>query len=115
MRKDLFSKVNLWQLHCFVGVAEFGSYKMASKALNISQPALSTLIRNLETDLGVGPLLSHGTGVRTTRTRAGDVLLHEAKELLEHFARVLETTRRAAGGGSLRVGISGSMVYGPVP
>src|SRR5438067_4935373 len=44
--------VKLDQLQAFVTVARLGSFTRAAKALHLSQPAVSTQIRNLEDVLG---------------------------------------------------------------
>src|ERR1700761_7402073 len=60
------SGIKLRQLHNFLAVLETGSLRRAAEALNITEPALSKSIRNLEKLLGV-PLLDRGPrGMRPT-------------------------------------------------
>jgi len=72
--------VTLKQLRAFVAVAESRSFIEACSIVHLSQPALSSAIRNLEESVG-GTLLA-----RTTRALAltpeGEVFLPAAKQLL---------------------------------
>ena len=45
--------VSLQRIHAFLAVAELCSFTRAAEDLNLSQPALSARVRNLETDLGL--------------------------------------------------------------
>jgi DNA-binding transcriptional LysR family regulator len=78
------SPVHLRTLH---EIARLGSFSRAAEALQISQPAVSLHVRQLEDSLGL-PLLER-TGKRATPTRAGKVLL-------EHGGRALDALDAAA-------------------
>jgi LysR family transcriptional regulator, carnitine catabolism transcriptional activator len=51
--KKLMSAINIRHLRAFTAVSEHQHFTHAADAIHISQPALSALIRQLETDLGV--------------------------------------------------------------
>ncbi len=68
------------QVRAFVAVSNTQSFAEACGLINLSQPALSIAIKNLEADLG-GPLLT-----RTTRTLS---LTPEGKEFLPVAERLL--------------------------
>ncbi|TBW39985.1 LysR family transcriptional regulator [Siculibacillus lacustris] len=78
--------MDLKQLEQFVVVAEERHFTRAARRLNMVQSGLSAAIRGLEEELG-GPLFLRSTR-RVDLTPAGEVLLGEAR-------RVLETVRNA--------------------
>ena len=69
------------QIVAFVAVANEGAFTAASAALHKSQPAVSKLVRNLESELGVE--LFDRARYRATLTDAGRLLLERATGLLE--------------------------------
>lgn len=81
------------ELHQFVEVANRRSISRAAKHLNISQPALSRAIKQLETSYGVPLFTRNGAGVALTAygsalySRAVRVLpaLDEAREEIAHL------------------------------
>jgi DNA-binding transcriptional LysR family regulator len=78
------------QLEYVAAIARAGSFRRAADELHISQPALSSTVRNLERELGVD-LLERG--------RAGAHLSDEGRELLPHIVTVIDAVdrlRRAA-------------------
>lgn len=72
--------VTLKQLRAFVAVAEAGSFIEACPAVHLSQPALSSTIRNLEESVG-GKLLARTTRALTL-TPEGEIFLPAAKQIL---------------------------------
>ncbi len=76
------------QLRAFVAVAKTQSFAEACGLINLSQPALSIAIKNLEADIG-GPLLT-----RTTRTLSltpeGSEFLPVAERLLNDWDEAFE-------------------------
>ncbi len=61
------TRIALRELENFVAVAEHGSMTGVADEIGISQPGLSTSIRNLERMLGVSVLVRHrGQGVSLT-------------------------------------------------
>ncbi|MCP1174242.1 LysR family transcriptional regulator [Ralstonia chuxiongensis] len=107
--------MDLKQLRYFVAVAEELHFGRAAQRLFISQPALSFDIRKFEDQLGV-QLLAR-TNKSVALTNAGQVLLDEARKLLQQAAEVERITQRSAHGlaGRLRVGFVNSMLYRGLP
>lgn len=69
------------QVVAFVAVANEGAFTAASAVLHKSQPAISKLVRNLESELGVE--LFDRSRYRATLTDAGRLFLERAAALLE--------------------------------
>ena len=95
-----------YRLKVFRAVAAHASFRKASEALHLSQPAVSQHIHALEEELGAR--LFDRSGNRTSLTQAGKVLLRYA----ERSARILEEARTAVAkldgelSGELRLGAS---------
>ena len=70
----------LEQLRHFVAAADAGSFSAAARQVGRAQSAVSTSLGLLEADLGVE--LFDRSRRNATLTRAGEVLLLEARELL---------------------------------
>jgi DNA-binding transcriptional LysR family regulator len=91
-------------LRSFQVLAEQGHFGRASRALHLSQPALTKQIHQLEAEIGA-PLFVRGRqGAQLTAV--GRLLADEVAPLLRHADRVLDRGRRAARGevGELRLG-----------
>nr|NJM01981.1 LysR family transcriptional regulator [Desulfobacula sp.] len=72
--------MDLWQLNIFVAVVENKSFSKASEAINLSQPTVSSHIKELE-DYFKCRLLDR-LGKITEPTKAGDILYQHAKKIL---------------------------------
>ncbi|MFC5948718.1 LysR family transcriptional regulator [Pseudonocardia lutea] len=83
------------ELRYFVAVAEELHFGRAAQRLGIAQPPLSRAIRQLERRLGVTLLERNSRGVALTR--AGAVLLREARAALDAVEAAERRTRRAGG------------------
>lgn len=92
------SELDVRQLRYFVAVAEELHFGRAAERLSIAQPPLSRTISDMERQMGVSLL------ERTTRqvrlTPAGEVLLREARAVLDSIAAATRRTQRAGQGGS---------------
>src|SRR5262245_59053704 len=86
--------LNLRQLQTFVTVARLGSFTRAARLLHISQPALTTQVRQLEETLGVR-LFDRNT--RTVElTRIGKELAPVVTQLLQEIEAVVVNTKELA-------------------
>lgn len=72
--------MDLWQLHIFVSVVENKSFSKASEAVNLSQPTVSSHIRELEDHFECR--LLDRLGKTTEPTKAGLILFDYSKKLL---------------------------------
>src|SRR5215207_8790119 len=99
-------------LRYWIAVAEEANITRAAERLHISQPALSSAIKQLEGQLGV-PLLDRGGGRGVTVTPAGAVLLERGRELLALADAVVQEVRArdVAAVGRLRIGMSPTARY----
>ena len=84
--------VSVKQLRAFVAVAETGSFAQACEQLNISQPALSIAVKNLEDEVG-GSLF-----LRSTRSLSlspeGSAFLPTAQRLLRDWSDAFTDLQR---------------------
>ncbi len=85
-------------LECFVAVAEESHFGRAAERLGIAQPPLSQRIQRLERELGVR--LFERTSRQVTITKAGTLLLDDARELLSRSEALMATARRVKDGES---------------
>ncbi|MFF0742900.1 LysR family transcriptional regulator [Streptomyces sp. NPDC004111] len=85
-------------LECFVAVAEESHFGRAAARLGMAQPPLSQRVQRLERELGVR--LFERTSRQVTITRAGTLLLDDARELLARAEALRATARRARDGES---------------
>lgn len=94
-----------FQLRYFTAVIRRGSLTAAAADCHVSQPSLSTQIKNLETELGVKLLERKARGV--IPTKAGERLLLTAQRLLAEVDECRRDIRRRnfAGLPGLRIGI----------
>lgn len=97
------------QLRTFLSVVERGSFSAAARHLNLTQPAISLQIRELEGRLGV--TLLERVGRRTTPTAAGETLVVHARRIAAEIDAALEALRRHRDGtlGRVRLGSGASI------
>lgn len=99
--------VELWQLRYVVAVADELNFTRAAERLHMSQPALSTRIRELEERLGVQ--LFERTSRKVALTPAGTVLAERGRGLLADARAAVAATQEAASGAPvLAVGVAGT-------
>ena len=96
--------MELRHLRYFVAVADAGTVSLAARRLQVSQPALSRQLRDLEHDLGT-PLFDR-VNRRLLLTRHGGELLSRCRRVLAEVESVTERARALCGSesGVLRVG-----------
>lgn len=86
--------LSLRTIRYFAAVADAQHFGRAAERLFISQPALSQQIKRFEAQMGCQLLVRSQSGV--SLTRAGEVFLEEARDLLERGSAAVALTRRAA-------------------
>jgi DNA-binding transcriptional LysR family regulator len=96
------------ELRAFVAVIEERGFSAAARRLHVSQSALSQTVQSLERQLGVQLLTRTHAGARPTDP--GDVLLREARTLIEQHDQAVAAVAAASGqvttmAGVLRVGV----------
>ena len=101
--------MDIRQLRYFVAIIEQGSFSKAAATLNVAQPALSLHVRNMEADLGTPLLFRSPQGV--IATEAGEILLRNARTILDQFAVAQEEIRghEAEPSGEVRLGLPGTI------
>jgi len=106
--------MELHQLEQFVAVVDQGSFSAAAEHLRVVQSAVSKTIRELERALGVR-LLERSPGSRhLALTSSGEILLPEAREILDR-ARVTREVVAASGRAPVgRMSIGTMTILGPI-
>ena len=96
--------LNLDYLQTFVIVVEHGSFSAAAERLQLTQPAVSLQIRQLERTLGAG--LIERVGRKARPTAAGVELLSHAGQIQDAVAAALEAvgSRTKGVAGRVRIG-----------
>jgi DNA-binding transcriptional LysR family regulator len=82
------------QLRTFLAVVDSGSVRAAADKLFVSQPAVSSVLGQLRTELGVALFARHGRGILLTP--AGEVLADYARQLLGLLEEAAVATRSEA-------------------
>lgn len=72
--------MDLWQLNIFCKVAELGGFSKAGEAVHLSQPTISSHIKDLENHFGCQ--LIDRLGKQTVPTKAGELLYKYARKLI---------------------------------
>src|SRR5262252_1288089 len=107
--------LNLDQLRAFVEVVERGSFTAAAKELNLTQPAVTHQVQELERRFQVA--LVERFGKRAYLTQAGEKLIEHARNLLDEDSRAHVAMRRFGDGwlGRVRVGTSMTLLMYVLP
>ena len=97
--------VELQQIRYFLAIQQHGSFSRAAQACDVSQPALTTAIKKLESDIG-GPLL-HREGKRVVLTELGRMVRPHLEQVLAGTQSAREIARdfRLLRQAPLRIGI----------
>jgi len=106
--------MELRHLRYFVAVADELNFTRAARRLGITQPSLSSQIRQLETEMGT-PLLRRETrGVELTE--AGKLMFEEARVILAGVERAKTGVARRARGetGRINIGAAGATYFHPL-
>lgn len=99
--------MRITQLRDLLAVADAGSIRGAARALNVSQPALTRSIHQLETELHAQLLDRSGRGV--VPTSSGKALIVRARMIHSELERAREEQAQLAGESA------GSVAFGVVP
>ncbi|AMN43131.1 LysR family transcriptional regulator [Rhodoplanes sp. Z2-YC6860] len=107
--------LNLDQLRAFAEVIRHGSFTAAAKALNLSQPAVTHQVQELERRFKVA--LVERIGKRAYLTQAGEALLEHTRHLLDESERTLVDMRKFDDGwlGRVRIGTSMTVLMYVLP
>lgn len=81
--------MEIWQLRCFIALADTLSFSRAAESLYLSQSALSRRISDLEKELGI-PLFTRNTR-RVELTESGKALQTAAKDIISRWEKVVPT------------------------
>jgi DNA-binding transcriptional LysR family regulator len=103
------------QLRYFVTVAQELHFGKAAEFLDITQPALSKQIRVLERKLEIQLFIRTKRTVKLTK--AGEVFLEQAQQLLQQAEKAIKLAQRAALGevGQLTIGFTSTATYTVLP
>ena len=107
--------MELRHLRYFVAVADALNFRRAAERLNVTRPALSKQIKDLEQETGLH-LLERDT-VSVSLTNAGAVFLAEARSILADVEQAVALAKEAQNGrrGLLRIGSVGQIASGFLP
>lgn len=96
--------MELTPLKYFKAIAQAGHMTRAARALGVSQPALSAVVKKLEGEVGAD--LLHRTGRGVELTEAGRIFLRHAEDTLRRADAAVEAVRQLVGleTGSIRIG-----------
>lgn len=102
--------ITIYELECFVAVAEELNFSRAAARLHLSQPPLSRQIQSLEAKLGVR-LLNRNTRM-VAPTSAGALFLEDTRHILTRLDEAAASARRAATGeiSRLRLAFVGALL-----
>ena len=84
-------ELDIQQLRYFVEVTKEKSYTKAAKKLFVSQPALSKMIRKLESDLGIKLFDRYKRKIKLTDS--GEILYKEAININRQFDNIVESVQ----------------------
>lgn len=87
-RRQEKQKMTLTQLHYLITIAETKSFNKAAEQLYLSQPSLTSAMKELEKELGIVLFYRSGKGV--TLTNDGTEFLLYAKQLYSQYENILE-------------------------
>ena len=90
MTKTGAEEISLQQLRALAAVAESGSFTLAAEALQLTQPAISHLIKRMEHELGQ-PLVVRGRRIRMTN--AGEMMVDTAVRALRLIDESVDACR----------------------
>ena len=106
--------MDLKQLKAFIAIAELRSFSAAAKVTGISQPSLSRLLKQLETDMNVDLIDRYHRPLQLTT--AGLFFYDKIDALLTELDAITHMTQRlSAPSKGLNIGFVPSVLYGLLP
>ncbi len=107
----LLRNLSMRQLRVFLSAARHLSFSKAAAELNLTAPAVSMQIREMESDLGIE--LFARVGRRVELTTAGEYFLVYAKRIAANLrdAEVTLSKLRGTEGGTLKIGLVSTAKY----
>lgn len=106
--------MDLKQLNAFIAVAELRSFSAAATKIGLSQPSLSRLLKQLETDMGVMLIDRYHRPLHLTE--AGTFFYDKISTILTEMDTVVGMTKRlSAPSSALNIGFVPSILYGLLP
>ncbi|MBT8340838.1 MAG: LysR family transcriptional regulator [Desulfatitalea sp.] len=102
--------MDLWQLHIFCKVVELQSFSKAGEAVHLSQPTVSSHIKELE--IHFGAQLIDRLARRAVPTKAGELLYRQARRLIALRDETESTMAEYLGRVKGRLIIGGSTIPG---
>lgn len=106
--------MDLKQLNAFIAVAELRSFSAAATKTGLSQPSLSRLLKQLETDMGVMLVDRYNRPLHLTE--AGTFFYDKISTILTEMDAVVSMTQRlSAPSSALNIGFVPSILYGLLP
>ena len=114
-REETLRSLNHRQMLAFRAVMISGSMTAAGRILNITQPAVTRLVRDLEADLGLTLFIRKWSSVRPTAEAIA--LFREVEKYFEAMERVRENARemREKSEGRLRIAAMSTLSSGALP
>ncbi|HEY3590128.1 MAG TPA: LysR family transcriptional regulator [Buttiauxella sp.] len=102
-------QVKLHQIRAFVAVTQSGSIRGASRALNLSQPALTKSIKELEEGMSARLFIRRSQGVALTE--CGESFYQHARLILEELRAAQEDILQRQGqlAGQINIGLGASI------
>lgn len=111
---DRLNSMDLKQLNAFIAVAELRSFSTAATKTGLSQPSLSRLLKQLETDMGVVLIDRYNRPLNLTE--AGSFFYDKISTILTEIDTVTSMTQRlSAPSNVLNIGFVPSVLYGLLP
>jgi DNA-binding transcriptional LysR family regulator len=102
--------MDVWHLNIFKEVVEHKSFSLAARAVALTQPTVSSHIKELENHFGCR--LLDRLGREVLPTRAGELLYTHAKKILAQFSETESAMAGFLGNISGRLDIGGSTIPG---
>src|ERR1700761_6045618 len=103
-RRHQYLNIPIEIVRTVVAISETGSLSKAGERLGLSQPAISSQVKRLQSLVGGELFVKTANG--TTTTELGKLALHQARRILEANDQLLRLGGSAEGPQPLRLGLS---------